>query len=65
MAGPSRVGEVRLRARLPATLAADVEAVRTRLERETVVAVLEEVERRLHAALGVEAIIHIHHLTLS
>lgn len=65
MAGPSRVGEVRLRARLPATLAADVDAVRARLERETVVAVLEEVERRLHAALGVEAIIHVRHLALS
>jgi hypothetical protein len=60
----SRVGEVRLHLRLPAYLAGDAAAIRARIERETLIEVLEQVERRLHAACGAEAIIHVRHLSL-
>lgn len=55
----SRVGEVRLRLRVPATLAAQTDQIRATVENELLRQILEQLERLLHARFGEGAVIRI------
>jgi hypothetical protein len=60
----SRIGELRLHLRVPGALEPEVPHLRAAVERTVVVGVIEELERRLHAALGDRAVIRVRHLAL-
>ncbi len=59
----SRVSEVRLRLRVPSVLAGSAQSLRSTVERELVVRVLEELERLLHARFGSHRLIRIRRLS--
>lgn len=60
----SRIGELRLHLRVPGALEPDVPHLRAAVERTVVVGVIEELERRLHAALGDQVVIRVRRLAL-
>ncbi len=62
--GGSRIGEVKLRLRVPGELEAEVPRLRTTVEREVLIAVVEALERRIHDALGARAWVRIRRLAV-
>ncbi|MEZ4399301.1 MAG: hypothetical protein R3B06_04735 [Kofleriaceae bacterium] len=61
----SRVGEIRIQARVAAALVTAEADLRQQLEGQLVVGVLEEVERQVHARLGPDVIVRARHLSLA
>lgn len=60
----SRIGELKLHLRIPGELEKAAAEIRSAVERKVIVAVIEELERRLDAALGAGTIVRIRRVSL-